>query len=51
MKKVFELHINGKFSQFLLPSEIKLLKWDSDRIFTLKPVEITMARYKIEFGK
>lgn len=28
MKKVFELYMNEKFIQYLLPSEIRLIKWD-----------------------
>lgn len=51
MKKVFELSINGKFTQYLMLSEVKLLKWDIDLIFTLKPAEITKAHYNIVFGK
>ena len=43
MKKVFELSVNGKFLQYLLPSEVRLLKWDEEKIFTLTPVKIPVT--------
>lgn len=49
-KKVFELHINGKFFQYLLPSEVKLLKWEHDQEYTLKPINMSKEHYKIHFG-
>jgi len=51
MKKVFELHINGKFIQYIGKSELHLLKWIEGDIFTLKPVEITKEKYSAHFGK
>jgi len=30
MKQVFELHINGKFSQYLMKSEVRLIKWEKE---------------------
>lgn len=50
-KKLFELAINGVFSQYLLPSEIKLLKFDIEIVFTLTPIEVTEERYKLILGK
>ena len=49
-KKVFELLINGKFSQYLKPSEVRLLKWDKELEFTLIPVVISTEKYNIYFG-
>jgi hypothetical protein len=51
MKKIFELQINGKFTQYILPSEIKLIKWEKGLIFTLTPTEITNEHYKRITGK
>lgn len=49
-KKVFMLLINSKFSQYLKPSEVRLLKWDRDIQFTLIPVKISIERYNLKFG-
>jgi hypothetical protein len=51
MKKVFELQINGKFVQYLNPSEIRLLKWEENNIYILTPVKISINDYKLFFGK
>jgi len=51
MKQVFELSINGKFIQYLMKSEVKLLKWGQGEVITLTPVEITTEKYKVYFGK
>lgn len=51
MKKVFELAINGKISQYLLPSEIRLLKWDDGKVYTLTSVKVTNEFYFRTFGK
>ena len=50
-KKLFELHINGKFTQYLLPSEVKLLKWEQCLEFKLIPVMVTTDRYNNVLGK
>ena len=50
MKKVFELHVNGKFTQYLRPSETHLLRWDAEIEFKLIPVKINDKDYKIHFG-
>lgn len=50
-KKVFELLINGKFSHYLKPSEVRLLKWDKEMEFTLIPVVISTETYKLNFGQ
>lgn len=49
-KKVFELLINGKFSQYLKPSEVRLLKWDNEMKFTLIPVSLSIEKYKLYFN-
>lgn len=50
MKKVFELAINGSFIQHLLPSEVKLLKWEEGKTYQLTPVYISIKDYNIFFG-
>ena len=50
MKKAFELLINGKFSQYLKPSEVKLIKWEEGLSITLVPVMITFDKWKFAFG-
>lgn len=51
MKKVFALYENGQFQQYLLLSEIRLIKWDKDIEYTLKPIEMTQEHYELFFGK
>ena len=51
MKQVFELYINGKFTQYLMKSEVRLLKWDKFEVITLIPVEMDEAKYKFWFNK
>ncbi len=50
MKKVFELAINGRFTHYLLPSEVKLLKWEEGQNYQLTPVTITIEDYNLYFG-
>jgi hypothetical protein len=51
MKKLFELSVNGQFVQYLLPSEIRLLKWESGKNYMLTPIEMTIEQYNLNFGK
>lgn len=51
MKKVFALYENGQFQQYLLLSEIRLIKWDKDIEYTLKPIEMTQEHYELFFWK
>lgn len=53
MKQVFEISVKGEFKQFLMKSEVKYIKdmcLDFGEI-TIKLVEISIAKYKLEFGK
>jgi hypothetical protein len=51
MKRLFELSINGKFSQYLMPSEVKLLRWEDGIKYTLTPVLVTIEKYNSVLGK
>ena len=53
MKQVFELAIDGIFTQYLMKSETKLIPliFEPGRIITLTCVEITKEKYDIVFGK
>ena len=53
MKKVLEISVNGEFKQYLMRSEARYISkmceaWGT---VTVKTVEISAAKYKIEFGK
>jgi len=53
MKQVFKVYINGKFTQYLLKSELRLLSnpFTVGMKITLECVEISLADYKTFFGK
>ncbi len=53
MKTVFAIYAKGEFKQYLMRSELKFLKdmceaWGK---VTVELVEISIAKYKMEFGK
>lgn len=51
MVQVFKVYIDGKFSQYLMKSEVSLIRWYEGLKITLEAVEITREKYKILFDK
>lgn len=50
-KKMFKLYVNDKFLQYLLPSDIRLLKWDEKKTYRLEPVMVSPSLYNKIMGK
>lgn len=50
MKRVFKVYINGNFTQYLKPSEVRLIKWEEGLRIELVAVLISEAAYKANFG-
>ncbi len=49
-RRVFEVYINGRRTQYLKPSEINLIRWEPGLDIRLVATELASSSYRVLFG-